>query len=57
VHPRFRPLVYTPPMARQQRGIVIALVVFVVLAVVIRVFGDPLWDTFIRLHGGTPSGH
>lgn len=44
-------------MARQQRGIVIALVVFVVLAVVIRIFGGPLWDTFIRLHGGSPGGH
>ena len=42
-------------MARQRRGILIALIVFVVLAVIIRVFGDPLWDTFIRLHGGNPN--
>ncbi|HXT68418.1 MAG TPA: hypothetical protein VN700_01575 [Vicinamibacterales bacterium] len=44
-------------MARQRRGVIIALIVFVVLAVAIRVFGDPLWDMFLRLHGAPPAGH
>jgi hypothetical protein len=43
-------------MARGRRGILVALIVFVALAVVIRVFGDPLWNAFLQLHGGAPAG-
>lgn len=42
---------------KRNTGILVALIVFVALAVVIRIFGGPLWDTFIRLHGGSPAGH
>lgn len=44
-------------MARQNRGLVIALIIFVAVAVAVRFFGDPLWDMFMRLHGAPPAGH
>ena len=44
-------------MARQRRGILIVLIVFVVVAAAIRFFGDPLWNALIRLHGGAPGVH
>jgi hypothetical protein len=43
-------------MARRRSGILIALVVFVVLAAVIRFYSDPLYDIFLRMHG-RPGGH
>ena len=30
---------------------------FVLLAVVIRVYGDPLWDMLLQLHGQRPASH
>jgi hypothetical protein len=43
-------------MARQRRSIFIALVIFIVLAAVIRFFGSPLYDMLLSLHG-RPAGH
>jgi hypothetical protein len=45
-------------MARSgNRGVLIALAVFVALAALIRVFGEPLFDLFISMHGGGGGGH
>lgn len=44
-------------MARQGRGILIVLIIFVVIAAIIRFFGEPLWNTFLELHGRPPAGH
>jgi cytochrome c oxidase assembly protein Cox11 len=38
------------------RGIVIALLVLVAVAIAIKVFGGPLYDMFLRLHGGGGGG-
>jgi hypothetical protein len=44
-------------MAQRRSGILIALVVFVVLAAVIRIFGSPLYDMLLKMHGRAPAGH
>jgi len=38
------------PSSRRS-GILIALIVFVAIAVAIRIFGGPLYDMLISLHG------
>ena len=43
-------------MAQRRSGIIIALVVFVVLAGVIRFYSGPLYDMLLRMHG-RPGGH
>jgi hypothetical protein len=44
-------------MARgSNRGIVIALLVLVAVAVAIKLFGGPLYETLLRLHGPGGSG-
>jgi len=43
-------------MARKRPGILIALVVFVVVAAVIRLYSGPLYDMLVRMHG-RPAGH
>jgi hypothetical protein len=43
-------------MARSSnKGIIIALGVLVVLAVVIRIFSEPLYDMLLSLHGRPPA--
>jgi hypothetical protein len=44
-------------MARSNRGILIALIVFVVIAAVVRFFGEPLYDMLVSLHGRPPGSH
>ena len=44
-------------MARSNRGILIALAVFIVIAAIIRFFGDPLYDLLLSLHGRPGGGH
>ena len=44
-------------MAQRRSGILIAVIVFVVLAAVIRIFGSPLYDMLLRMHGRGPGGH
>lgn len=46
-------------MGRQSnRGVLIALAILIVVAAVIRVFGGPLWDALLSLHGpGGGGGH
>ena len=48
---------YTQPMAQRRSGVLVALVVFVVVAVVIRIFGSPLYDMLLRMHGRGGGGH
>ena len=44
-------------MAKSPRtGVIVAVLVFVVLAVVIRVYSEPLYDMLLSLHG-RPAGH
>ena len=44
-------------MARKSyRSIIIVLIVFVVIAVIVRYFGGPLMDSLKSLHGGG-GGH
>ena len=38
-------------------GVVIAVVIFVVVAAAMRFFGEPLYRTLISLHGGGGGGH
>ena len=38
-------------------GVWIALAVFVVLAAIVRIFGEPLYDMLVSLHGGGAGGH
>jgi len=38
------------------KGIIIALVVLVALAALIRIFATPLYDMFLSFHG-RPGGH
>lgn len=43
-------------MAKSPRtGVIVAVLVFVVLAVVIRVYSEPLYDMLLSLHG-RPAG-
>jgi hypothetical protein len=45
-------------MARPRHlGVFIALAVFIVLAAVIRVFGGPIYEALLRLHGPAAPGH
>ena len=43
-------------MAKSRKGVIIALVVFVALAAIIRIFSEPLYDMLLSLHG-RPAGH
>jgi hypothetical protein len=43
-------------MAKRRSGILIALVVFVVVAAVIRFYSGPLYDMLLSMHG-RPGGH
>jgi hypothetical protein len=38
-------------------GVYIAVAVFIVVAAVIRFFGEPIWNAFLRLHGPGAGGH
>jgi hypothetical protein len=43
-------------MAKSPRtGVIVAIVVFVVLAIVIRIYSEPLYDMLLSLHG-RPAG-
>jgi hypothetical protein len=43
---------YPPTMAQRSRsGLIVALTIFVALAVVIRLFGGPLYKALLALHG------
>ena len=37
-------------------GLIVAIVIFVVLAIVIRIYSEPLYDMLVSLHG-PPAGH
>ena len=44
-------------MAKSPRtGVIVVILVLVVLAVVIRVYSEPLYDMLLSLHG-RPAGH
>jgi len=38
-------------------GAFIAVAVFIVVAAVVRLFGEPIWNALLTLHGPGPSGH
>ena len=42
---------------RSNRSILIAIVLFVVVAAAIRFFGGPLYDVLLSLHGRGGGGH
>ena len=41
----------------RQSGVLIALAVFVAVAVALKLFGSPLYAALIRLHGSGGGGH
>jgi hypothetical protein len=49
---------YATRMARSRNtGVFIALAVFVIVAAVIRFYGEPIYQALLRLHGPGPGGH
>jgi hypothetical protein len=45
-------------MARSRNtGVYIAVAVFIVVAAVVRLFGGPIWNALLELHGRGASGH
>ena len=38
-------------------GVIVAVVIFVAVAAVIRFFGEPLFRTLVSMHGGGAGGH
>ena len=44
-------------MAKSPRiGVIVALLVFVVIAIIVRIYSEPLYDMLQSLHG-PPAGH
>jgi len=41
---------------RSRTGVIIAVVVFVLIAAALRLFGGPLYETLLRLHGPAGGG-